>query len=185
MGELQRSESGIALLVTILTVLLLSALVAAVVVLSSTESLIASSFRGSREAFYAAEAVGEWAVAALSALTDEWTSVANGLVASPFVDGPATGTRTMSGEVVVDLTAIAAANPGWRLFAYGALGDLLQSSRASQFYTVSLVAQDAASLDRMKIRAMVFGPRGGRRALELGISRSARGVHVLSWAELR
>src|SRR5262245_37247265 len=109
----RRAESGVALLMTLLTMLLLSALVAAVVLLTSTEALIAASFRGGREAFYAAEAVGEWSIGALAAVIDEWTAVAGGLKPSSFVDGPPAGPRALGGEAVVDLTAVAAANPGW------------------------------------------------------------------------
>lgn len=179
-----RTESGVALLLTVMSMLLLSALAAAVVLLTSTEALIASSFRGGREAFYAADAVGDWSVGALASMVDEWTSVASGLRTSSFVDGPPSGARTLSGETVADLTAIAARNPGWHLFAYGPFGDLVRSSRVAQFYIVSLVAQDASGLDNLRVRAMAFGPRGARRGVELGVVRSPRGVHVVSWAEL-
>jgi hypothetical protein len=178
------TESGVALLLVVLSMLLLSALAAAVVLVTSSEALIASSFRGGREAFYAAEAVGEWSVAALAAMVDEWTSVASGLKQSSFVDGVPSGVRTLSGETIVDLTAITSRNPGWHPFAYGPFGDLVRSARAAQFYTVSLVTQDPSSLDNMKVRAMVFGPRGARRVVELRLVRSSRGVHVASWAEL-
>lgn len=179
-----RSESGVALLMTLMTMLLLSALVAALVLLTSTEALIAGSFRGGREAFYAAEAVGEWSLGALTAMVDEWTAVAGGLKASAFVDGVPYGPRSLSGEPVVDLTALTAANPGWHLFAHGAFSDLVRFPRASPFYVVSLVAQDPAGVDNIRVRAMAFGPRGARRMVELTLVRNTRGVHVLSWAQV-
>jgi hypothetical protein len=175
------AESGVALLMTLLTMLLLSALVAAVVLLTSTEAAIAASFRGGREAFYAADAVGEWSIGALTAMIDEWTAVAGGLKASTFDDGPPAGSRALGGEPVVDLTVIVSANPGWHLFAYGPFSDLVRSPRASPVYIVSLVAQDPAGLDNVRVRAMAFGPQGARRVVELTLARSTRGVHVLSW----
>jgi hypothetical protein len=178
------SESGVALLMTLLTMLLLSALVAAVVLLTSSEALIAASFRGGREAFYAAEAAGEWSVGALTTMSDEWTSVAAGLTASTFIDGPPSGSRALGGEPVVDLTAVASANPGWYLFAYGPFVDLVRSPRASPFYVVSLVAPDPAGLDNVRVRALAVGPRGARRVVELTLARSPRGVHVVSWVAL-
>jgi hypothetical protein len=178
------SQSGVALLVTLMTMLLLSALVAAIVLLTSTEALIAGSFRGGREAFYAAEAAGEWSIGALTAMADEWTAITGGVRASVFVDGPPVGPRALAGEPVVDLTAVASANPGWHLFAYGSFSDLVRSSRVSPFYVVSLVAQDPAGLDSVRVRAMAFGPRGARRLVELTLARSPRGVHVVSWAAL-
>lgn len=177
------SQSGIALLLTIMAMLLLSVLAAAIVLLTSTETLIASSFRTSREAFYAAEAVGEWSLRELARMKDDWTSVVNGLTPSSFVDGAPAGTRTLAGDPVVDLTAIGAANPSWRLFAYGSFGDLVRTPTAARFYIVALVAPDPGSLDGLAVRALALGPRGARRTVELQLRRSPRGVHVVSWQE--
>ena len=180
----REAESGVTLLMTLMTMLLLSALVAALVLLTSTEALIAATFRGGREAFYAAEGVGEWSIGALTTMIDEWTAIGAGLKASTFVDGLPAGPRVLAGEAVVDLTAVASANPAWHLFAYGSFSDLVRSPRGSSFYVVSLVAQDPAGLDNIRVRAMAFGPRGARRMVELTLARSPRGVHVLSWAAL-
>jgi hypothetical protein len=177
-----RGEGGFALVLTIMAMLLLSSLVAAMVLWTSSESLIAASFRGGREAFYAAEAVAEWTTAELATVADEWTAVANGLQSSSFADGLPAGPRMVAGEAVVDLTDLVAANPGWRLFAYGPLASL--GSSASQVYIASLVAPDPAGGDGLRVRALAFGPRGAGRTLELGVFRSPRGVHVSSWAEL-
>jgi len=175
----------VALLLTLMTMLLLSALAAATVLLTSTEALIAGSFRGGREAFYAADAVGEWSLAALGAMSDEWSAITGGLKASSFVDGAPSGPRALAGEPVVDLTAIASANPGWHLFAYGPFTELIRSPGAPSFYIVSLVTQDPAGLDTLKVRALAFGSRGARRTVELALLRSPRGVHVVSWGEAR
>jgi len=176
-------QSGIALLLTMMAMLLLSVLAAAIVMLTSTESLIASSFRSGREAFYAAEAAGEWSLGELAALKDDWTGVVNGLTPSSFVDGPPSGTRSLDGDPIVDLTAIGTANPGWRLFSYGPFGALVRASAVARFYVVTLVAPDPRSLDGLSVRAVALGPRGARRTIELQLLRSARGVHVISWSD--
>jgi hypothetical protein len=178
----EKPEAGVALLLTIMTMLLLSAVVGALTLLTSTESLIAASFRGGREVFYSAEAMGEWSVGALTTLADEWTAVTAGLKASTFLDGLPSGLRTVADGAAVDLTALAAANPGWHLFAYGPFRDLVRSSQASPLYVVALVSQEDSSLDKVKVRAMAFGPRGGRRIVELVLFRGPRGVHVVSWS---
>jgi hypothetical protein len=177
------AQSGIALLLTIMAMLLLSVLAAAIVLLTSTEALIASTFRSGREAFYAAEAAGEWSLAELAALRDDWTGVVNGLRGSSFVDGAPVGTRMLAGGSIVDLTGIAAANPGWRLFSYGPFETLVRAPGVARFYIVTLVSPDPASLDALSVRALALGPRGARRTVELQLLRSARGVHVVSWRE--
>ena len=176
-------ESGVALLLTMMAMLLLSVLAAAMVLSTSTESAIAASFRNDREAFYAAEAVGEWALAELATRKDDWTAIVNGMEVSSFTDGPPAGTRIVSGQPVADLTSIRAANTGWQLFAWGAFADLVRSPSASQFYIVALVASDTSSLDGLLVRALALGPRGAFKTVELQIRRSARGVHVISWKE--
>jgi hypothetical protein len=178
------AESGIALLLTIMTMLLLSVLAAAIVLLTSTEALVASSFRSCRETFYAAEAAGEWSLAELKALKDDWTGVVNGLRPSSFADGAPSGTRMIAGDSIVDLTGIGASNPGWRLFSYGPFETLVRAPEVARFYIVTLVSPDPASLDVLSVRALALGPRGARRAVELQLFRSVRGVHVVSWREL-
>ena len=52
-------ESGIALVVALMTMVLMMALGAALVLITSSETMIAANFRVSQEAFYAADAVFE------------------------------------------------------------------------------------------------------------------------------
>jgi hypothetical protein len=182
--DVPAAESGIALLLTIMAMLFLSVLAAAIVLLTSTEALVAQSFRGGREAFYAAEAAGEWSLVELRALKDDWTGIVNGLRPSSFVDGAPAGMRTIAGDSIVDLTGIGTANPGWRLFSYGPFETLVRAPGVARFYIVTLVSPDPASLDMLSVRALALGARGARRTVELQLFRSARGVHVVSWREL-
>lgn len=180
---LRTGQDGVALLATLLAMLLLSALVAAMVLWTQTESLIASGFRASREAFYTAETAAEWSLGELTTMTDQWPEVVGGLRGSSFTDGPPVGTRMVAGETTVNLTAVGTDNPGWRFFAYGPASSLIPSPGPAQFYIVCLVAPDPAGVERLRLRALAFGPRGTRRAMEWGLLRSARGAHVVSWAE--
>ena len=52
------SEQGAALIFALLAMTILMALGAALVVITSTEAIVAGNFRDSRQAFYAAEAAG-------------------------------------------------------------------------------------------------------------------------------
>jgi hypothetical protein len=176
-----RKDRGIALLVTIFTLTLVSALAAAVVLTTTTESMIAGSFRRSLQAKYAAGAAAEWAVAELASAAD-WSPIVAGSAPSTFVDGPADGVRRLAGGATIDLAAIALSNPGWRLYAYGPFNDLVPASDAiAQFYIVALVSP-GASADRLNVRGMASGPFGARHVVELTVVRASGGVRVERWA---
>jgi hypothetical protein len=70
----------------------LMALGTALVLMTSTDTVIAANFRSSREAFYAAEAVAELAVAELRTSVN-WTPFVEGAERSRFVDGAPGGPR--------------------------------------------------------------------------------------------
>lgn len=172
---------GIALLVTIFTLTLVSALAAAVVLTTSSEAMIAGNFRRSAQAKYAAAAAAEWTMAELGAAAD-WTAVAGGSARSTFVDGPADGVRRLSGGLTIDLASVMLASPGWHLYAYGPLNDLIPSSDlASQFYIVALVSP-GASPDRLNVRGIAFGPFGARQTIEVIAIQAAGGVRAERWA---
>lgn len=170
-----------ALLVTVLTMALVTALASAVVINTSSETVIAASFRDARQAQCAAEAAGQWAFADLEPIAAEWAAVAGGGRQSAFVDGPP-GLRRMATGEEIDLGSILLSNPGWVLYAHGWLNDLLPAAAvpASQ-YVVVLAAGDPASPDRLKVRPLAFGPHGARRALELTFVRGPAGVRIDSW----
>lgn len=182
----RQSDRGVALVVALMALLLLTAIGAALVLATSTEVLISSSFRGGVQALYAADAAVEWAAADVAAVVPDWPTLLGGSVRSPFVDGAPSGSRLLADGSVVDLSSVAAANPAWRLYAYGALRDLLPiSSRPSPFYVVVFVAPDPAGPERLKLRAEAFGLRGAHRIVELDVLRSGAGVKFVAWREGR
>jgi len=159
-APLYHDERGVALIIALLAMLLLSALGMALALTTSTETRISSTFGGSAEAFYAADAVFERVVQDLSLLPD-WNLALGGAVTSAFVDGPP-GPRTLADGSMLDLTQATAKvncgnatcgpwgpnNPRWQLFAHGALRDL-SPSRAinSGVYVVAWVADDPLEND--------------------------------------
>ncbi len=104
----------------------------------------------------------------------------------------------------------AANNPRWRLFAYGPFPNLIEATRPVACYLAVWVADDGREEDDdpgadaeagepgrgiVRVRAEVFGPMGGRRAIEAELARVCRrhdgeedclpGIRVQSWQELR
>jgi Tfp pilus assembly protein PilX len=169
-----RREHGIALIVAVMAMLLMMALGIAVLLATTTETLISSAFRQRHEALYAADAIVERAMADLLTLSD-WNSVLDGSVRSTFVDGSAGGTRTLADGSTIDLTRLVnmvncqkttactgqdmdqstaerpwgTNNPRWRLFAHGYLQDILPGSDTirSPYYVLLLAADDPAETD--------------------------------------
>ena len=168
-----RRADGVVLVAVLLITLLMSALGAALVLVSSSEAAIAANFRNSQEARYAAAAAAGQAVVDLTAAVD-WNRLLEGTVRSPFVDGPPFGRRSLSDGSTIDLEAVVnlancqkttacsdaemdaptsdrpwgANNPRWRLFAYGWLRDVLSAGAVdSAYYTIVLVGDDPSESD--------------------------------------
>ena len=172
MGHLNR-ERGVALVIALMATTLMLTLGCALVLLSSSETVIAANFRAAHEAAYAADAALERALADLRDVPD-WTMVLGGGVRSPFVDGAASGVRRLIDGSSIDLdqvtnlancqkpTACTAAeiaaattdrpwganNPRWTLFAYGPLADSLGPGLVrSSFYAIAFVGDDPSEND--------------------------------------
>jgi len=168
-----RREQGIALMVAMMAMVLMSALGAALVLTTSSETMIATNFRSSGEGLYAADAALERIVGDLLAVPD-WDPLLSGALQSAFIDGAPAGSRRLSDGSTIDLTRVLAMvncrkitpctdsemdlvtherpwgrnNPRWRLFGYGHLSDLMQTaSVSSPYYVVVMVGDDAAELD--------------------------------------
>lgn len=146
-GRTASSQRGVALIITLLAMVLLSALGLSLALVSSTEERVASAYRDGAETFYAADALLERVVDDLRQLPD-WTPVLDGSVTSSFVDrtvqgwpdglarGPGEATSFLrcgrpacSAADLDQLTATrpwGANNPRWQLFAHGSLADLVQ-----------------------------------------------------------
>jgi hypothetical protein len=202
-----RRCEGFALVVVLVAMLLLSAFGAALILVSSSESMIASMYRTSMEAFYAAEAMAERAIDDLGAMAD-WNAALSGVVRSTIVDGPPDGTRRIAGGGTLDLvqavnfancgqSACSPAdlldvtgdrlwgpdNPVWQLFGYGPLSAMASPGRIiSPFYVIALVARNPAAeigdpVDTLFVRAEAFGPRNSHKVIELTVARDFAGLH--------
>jgi hypothetical protein len=183
-------EHGVALLVALVAMLLMSALGVALVWTTSSETLVAGNFGDAQEGLYAAEAVLERAVNDLSAVAD-WNTVLNGSARSAFVDGQPSGARSLPDGSTLDLGQVAGAAT-WRLYAYGPLSSMLPATIDSTYYVVALAADatpDAGGngAPRLALRAEAFGPRGVRQIVEATVTRAAGapGIRMLSWRHLR
>jgi hypothetical protein len=193
-GSDLRGERGVALLIAIAALFLMSTVTAALVLITSVETAIAANYRNSVEALYAADAIAERAIAELATIPD-WDTLLAGLVSSSFIDGPPTGTRRLPGGATVDVTrAVSLANcgkpitcsaadiagnptgdrpwgpdnPVWNLFAYGSL-DAVLSTIDSPFYVLVMVAGDPA--ERAGIPAM-NSPADGNAGIEVILVRA-------------
>ena len=202
-------ERGTAVLIAVLLALLLGAVAAAILSITSMETLIAASFRHSREAAYGAEAGLERALHDLASTAD-WSLVLfppPGNVASTFADGQ-TRPRAPDGRVL-DLAALTAErqaesdaqdgpgafgadSPQWRLHAHAPLGALLPPGRpALPLYVVVWVADDELDGDgdpgadangRLRVWATAFGTAAARRRVEALVAKTTTGeLQVLSW----
>ncbi len=209
-GSLTRlaNENGTALIIALMSMLLLTALGAAVVMVSRTETMIAHNYRNSQEALYAADAAVERVVQDLL-MVPRWNDIladAGGGIASVtsgFTDGNPSGQITLPGGGRITLTAATTAlqaetdtadlwgpnNPQWRLFAWGPVSGLLDTTAIdSPMYVVVWVADDPAdapstnigdgnpSLDAngtLTIRAEAIGPGGTRKIIEVTVARTS------------
>jgi hypothetical protein len=166
------NDKGAALIVTVLALTLLLATAAALVLVTSTDLLIAENATASAEAFHAAEGAFERTIAELTVVAD-FTAVLNGTVVSGFVDG-SSGPRTVTGGIALDLGQVVnfancarailctdtamnqvtadrpwgARNPRWRLFSHGVLDSASGTGWSGlPVYSLSLVADDPSETD--------------------------------------
>jgi hypothetical protein len=168
-----RAERGAALIAVLLATTLLTTLGSALILLTTSETLIVSNFRAGVEALYAADAIFERSLVDLNLLVD-WNPVLTGVQQSTFTDGAPAGTRVLADSSTIaldqivnlancqktmacsaaDMDAVTAArpwgpnNPRWQLYAYGSLSAISAgSSIRSAFYVVALVADDPSEND--------------------------------------
>jgi len=168
------AQDGVALVIALLSVLLLSALGFALVATTSTETMIAGNYMNSEEAMYVADAVVERAMDDILTVPD-WNKLIDGSTQSAFIDGIPGGTRTLSDGSTIDLsqvlnmancgktTSCSAAdltsnltgdrpwgtnNPVWQLYAYGPANNLLPTGTLnSPYYVIVEVADDFSEND--------------------------------------
>ena len=167
------SERGVALVIALMAVLLLSALGLALVLTTGTELLVAGNYRNSQETLYGAEALIEYALQDLSTAAD-WNTILAGISRSSFTDGPPNGARTLSNGSTIDLAHVtnlancgkistcSAAdmdavtqerpwgvnNPRWVLYAYAPMSALPSAHPInSLLYGITWVGDDPAEND--------------------------------------
>jgi|SoiMethySBSTD1v2_1073268.scaffolds.fasta_scaffold14418_7 type IV pilus assembly PilX-like protein len=170
-----RAERGVAMIIAIMAMLLMSALGTALVLTTTTETNIAGNFRNASEALFAADAGLERAMEDVLTVPD-WNKLLDGSTQSAFVDGAPSGPRTLQDGSTIDLTqAINMANcqkvttcsdadmndttnrerpwgvnnPRWKLYAYANLKDILPVTDTinSPYYVVVMVADDPSEND--------------------------------------
>jgi type IV pilus assembly PilX-like protein len=169
-----RREDGVAMIVAMMAMLLMTALGVALVLTTSSETMIAGNFRNSGEALYAADAVIERAMDDILTVAD-WNKLLDGSTQSAFVDGPPSGERTLPDGSKIDLMQAANMancqhvgscspsefntmsaerpwaenNPHWQLYAYGNLKDMLPATDTinSAYYVMVMVADDPSDND--------------------------------------
>ena len=161
------------MVVAMMAMLLMTALGVALVLTTSSETIIAGNYRNSGEAMYAADAVLERAIDDLLTVPD-WNPLLSGSVQSAFIDGAPSGVRTLPDGSTIDLTqtrnmancqkvtACSTAemdaitterpwgpnNPRWQLYAYGKMSDLMSTGSVdSSYYVILMVADDPAETD--------------------------------------
>ena len=165
-------ERGVALIVALMAMLLLTALGLALTLTTMTETKISGNYRDGTEALYAADAAVERVMQDLLTVPD-WNNVLSGATTSSFIDGPPAGTRETAagrldlteatnmlrcGKVTVcgdaDMNAVTddrpwgTNNPRWQLYAYGPMTDMLPTETInSNMYVVVWVADDPSEND--------------------------------------
>jgi hypothetical protein len=191
-------EDGIAMLVAMMAMLLMTAIGTALIVSSTSETTIAAQFRNGIEAHYAADAMLNRGMDDLIDVAD-WSLVTGGVLPSSWADGPPAGPRTLADGSTIDLTQIVNAascekstacsqadladitpdrpwganNPQWRLYAYGRLRDMLPPGIIESPYYVVLLVANGPSAALLAVRAEAFGPRGAHAVSEITAGRAA------------
>ncbi|HEV3216124.1 MAG TPA: PilX N-terminal domain-containing pilus assembly protein [Vicinamibacterales bacterium] len=167
------NDRGLALVIALLAMLLLSALGLALVLNTAVEGLVAGNFRAAQEALFAADAGIELTIADLQTVPD-WNVILRGERQSTFADGSPGGSRTLSDGTAIDLTQATnmlncghaaacsvdemssataerpwgANNPRWNLYAYGPLNAVVSTGTInSSMYVAVWVADDQSEND--------------------------------------
>ncbi|HXG71166.1 MAG TPA: pilus assembly PilX N-terminal domain-containing protein, partial [Gemmatimonadaceae bacterium] len=190
------NEEGTALIIALMSMMLLTALGAAVIMVSRTETAIANNYRNSQEALYAADAAIERVVQDLL-MVPRWNDLLTGTTQSGFIDGASTDQKTLPGGGRLLLTSATtelqtatntanlwgANNPQWRLFAWGPLSDIANDSTIdSPMYVAVWVADDPAEADgnpladtngTLTLHAEAIGPSGTRKVIEVTVARTS------------
>ncbi|MGE5244172.1 MAG: pilus assembly PilX N-terminal domain-containing protein [Betaproteobacteria bacterium] len=168
-----RREDGIAVIIALMAMMLMTALGIALVLTTTSETRIAANYRNSSEGLYAADAALERAMDDVLTVPD-WNRLLDGSTQSAFIDGAPSGTRTLPDGTTLDLTQVVnmancdkldacsdadmnaitadrewgANNPRWQLYAYAPINNILPTGTVnSPYYVVVLVGDDPSEND--------------------------------------
>lgn len=164
-------EEGLALLLALMALLILSALGMALTITTMSEVAGARNYRDGTEALYAADGAIERVIQDLRTAPD-WNGVLAGAMTSAFIDGPTFGVRdTVAGRLdLTEATSIMRCgkatscsdgdmtertddrpwgpnNPRWQLYASGSMADMLPGAIASSMYVVVWIGDDPSDND--------------------------------------
>ena len=188
-----QDDRGVALLLALMATLLLSALAGPLVVLTTSETAIASNYRSALETFYAADAGLEYVMQELESMP-QWNDILAGTVRSSLADA-ARRPRLLDGSLldlhqetthlqsVTDAVDWGGSNSlMWRLYAYGPVTGFLPTTEPvwrSMFVAV-WVADDLSETDRnplvdsnetLTLHARAYGPSNSRKIVEVVVTR--------------
>jgi hypothetical protein len=190
---MRRSERGAALFAALMVTSLVSALAAALVFVTVTESRIGRTYQSAQAAGYAAAAGIERTVGELRTLAD-WAAVpASASLAAEFNDG--TPNPTLADRTALDLARLTAARqaasdafyppdsnrPVWMLYAHAPLARITSFDLSVNPYVVVWIADDPGETDGdptrdsngiLLVRAEAFGVRGSWRVVEATLAGS-------------
>ena len=195
-----RNEQGTAVIIALMAMMLLTALGAGVVMVSNTETMIASNYRTAQEALYSADAAAERVVQDLL-LVPRWNDILNGSERSSFVDGARDSQKALPSGTTIRLCCATSSatgqlqldtdtanlwgvnNPRWQLFAWGPVEHMLPAGEIdSSMYVAVWVADDPAEDDgdplsdsngTLTLRAEAYGPTGTRKIVEVTVARTS------------
>jgi hypothetical protein len=202
-----REEQGVAMIIALLSVLLMAALGAALVMTTSSETIIAGNFSRGSEGLYAADAAMERALDDILTVPD-WNNLLSGSIQSAFIDGPPTGPRTLPDGSTIDITQAlnmancgkvtscspsdltgnatgqrpwGANNPVWQAYAYGPLQNMLPTGTLNTaFYVMVMVADDPSENDNDPLHDGTADTNPGRGVIALRAEAfGPRGTHKI------
>ena len=191
-------ESGVALIVTLMSMTLMAALGTMLVLLSITETRISANYGVSAEGLYAADAAMDLAIGELAAAPD-WDIIFSGRAVSRFVDGAGGGTRMLPDGMPLDLTAATniircgkasacsgaemsevvaqrpwgANNPYWQVYVSGRLDGVLAGGPRA--YVIAWVGDDPSENDGDPLRDGRLADNPGRGVARILVHAYATG----------
>lgn len=208
--DVHACDRGSVVLVALAATMILSALGVGLMMLTGTETTIASNFREANQTLYAADAALELAVSEVLT-APSCNDVLSGGATSAFLD--TTLTPILRSNAQVDLPRMTAAlqlasdstavwgpnNPRWKLYAYGPLSGMAPALARSPEYVVVWVGDDPSEDDGdpaadtngvLTVLAQAIGLRGTYRTIEATVARRPGLVgpasgRILSWREVR